>query len=288
MNATAESKFQAGSYTSVDGVRLHYRESGQGAPVLLLHGWPTSSLLWRNVAPELSHGCRVLALDLPGFGLSDKPLDRSYTFRFFARMIDGFLENLGIESTALVVHDLGGPVGLYWAVSNVNRVSRLAILNTLVYPEMSWAVKAFILMLKLPFARSWTVSPAGLRFAMQVGVVRAERRTAEMYEAVLSPFAATDAREALIKAGSELSPKGFFLIAQRLKALQMPVRIVYGKRDRILPDIQRTATRLQSDLPQASVTAIEDCGHFLQEDAPEELAGLLKTFLTGADSTSGN
>ena len=281
MNATADSEFSVGSYTVVDGVRLHYRESGQGEPVLLLHGWPTSSLLWRHVVPEISSRRRVLALDLPGFGFSDKPLDRSYSFRFYARMIEGFLENLGIERTALVVHDLGGPVGLYWAVNNANRISRLAILNTLVYPEMSWAVKAFVLMLKLPFVRTWTVSPAGLRFAMPIGVLRSERRTPEMYEAVLAPFVTGDAREALIKAGSELSPKGFFLIAQRLKALQMPVCIVYGKRDRILPDIARTASRLQSDLPQAEVTALEDCGHFLQEDAPEELARELKRFLAG-------
>ncbi len=96
----------------VDGLRLHYLESGSGEPVLLLHGWPTSSFLYRNVIGHVAQNSRAIALDLPGFGSSDKPLDASYSFRFYSRVLDGFLSALGIDKTSLVVHDLGGPVGL--------------------------------------------------------------------------------------------------------------------------------------------------------------------------------
>ena len=80
----------------VDGLRLAYRELGDGPPVLLLHGWPTSSFLWREVMRPIARANRVVALDLPGFGASDKPNDIRYNFGFFGRALDGFLAKLGI------------------------------------------------------------------------------------------------------------------------------------------------------------------------------------------------
>ncbi len=272
----AESK-----YVSVDGLRIHYHEYGSGRPVLLLHGWPTSSFLWRNVAPVIADaGRRVIVPDLPGFGLSDKPLhDGAYSFGSFAKMLDGFCAALGLETTALVVHDLGGPVGLYWACRNPERIERLGILNTIVYPEMSWAVKLFIGSLQLPLTAGWLCSPAGLRFAMWLGMFRSARLTAEVYAGVTAPFPDADSREALRRAGGELSGKGFFLISQKLKRFKVPVRIIYGERDWILPDIADTARRLQEDLPHAELTALSECGHFLQEDDPETVGRLLAEFL---------
>ena len=86
----------------------------------------------------------MVALDLPGFGASDKPLDVQYDFDLFERTLDGFLAALGIDEVGLAVHDLGGPVGVHWAVHRPERVTKLALLNTLVYPEFSEAVMAFI------------------------------------------------------------------------------------------------------------------------------------------------
>src|ERR1700722_19545561 len=140
------------AHVEVDGLRLHYLTagSGSGAPVLLLHGWPTSSFLWRNVMPAIAAHRRVIALDLPGFGRSSKPLDASYSFRFYRRALDGFLGALGIDRIGLAVHDLGGPVGLSWAMLEPARRERLALLNTIVYPELSWAVIAFGAACRLP------------------------------------------------------------------------------------------------------------------------------------------
>ena len=100
-----------------DGLRLAYRELGSGAPVLLLHGWPTSSHLWRNVMPAIAGANRVVALDLPGFGASDKPLGVRYNFEFYARILDGFLTAIGVDEVAIAGHDLGGPIALHWALS---------------------------------------------------------------------------------------------------------------------------------------------------------------------------
>jgi haloalkane dehalogenase len=197
----------------VDGLDLHYLEAGTGEPVLLLHGWPTSSFLWRNVMPRMADRCRVIALDLPGFGASAKPLDVSYSFRFHERVLEGFLDALGIASTGLAVHDLGGPVGLYWAVHHSERVSKLALLNTIVYPNPSWAVVAFVLACRLPLLRWLLASPWGLRMAMRIGVTDPARLTDEVMHGVLVPFETSAAQEALLRAGTGLNPKGFNDIA---------------------------------------------------------------------------
>ena len=100
-------------YTEANSLNLHYLEAGEGDPILLHHGFPTSSHLYRNILPELGKTHRAIAIDLPGYGLSDKPLDAAYDYDFFADVLNSFLDALGIEETNLAAHDLGGPVGLY-------------------------------------------------------------------------------------------------------------------------------------------------------------------------------
>ena len=266
-------------YVEVDGLNIHYLEAGQGDPVLLIHGFPTSSHLWRNVIPELSSNHRVIAPDLPGFGRSDKPLDVKYNYRFFERVLDGFLEALGVTNTVLVVHDLGGPVGLHWGLGRLERITKFVILNTLVYPETSWAVKLFLISLRVPGVRDYVVSPGGIVGAMKLGVEHKKRLNRETLTPYTAPFTDVAARKGLIKAGSGLSVKGLAEIGQGLRNIQVPVRIIYGTNDRILPDIAKTVARMQQDIPQAESTALRGCGHFLQEDEPQQLGRLMADFL---------
>ena len=113
-------------YTQVNSLRIHYLAAGtpdpNTPPILLLHGFPTSSHLYRNILPELGKTHRAIALDLPGYGLSDKPLDAKYNLTFYETILEGFLDALDIHDTDLVVHDLGGPVDLYWALRHPDRV----------------------------------------------------------------------------------------------------------------------------------------------------------------------
>lgn len=268
----------------VDGVRLHAREAGSGRPVLLLHGWPTSSFLYRNIIPHLAPHRRVIALDLPGFGDSDKPLDASYSFRFYRRMVDGYLAARGVDRCGLVVHDLGGPVGLYWMVQQIERVDALVLLNTLVYPQFSWAVAAFIGAVKLPGVRAALSSPWGLRKSMAFGMQTTPSDA--VIAGVQAPFASKPARKALLKSITRLHIDGFREIARELPRFTGPVRIIYGTADRILPKVARTMARVQADLPQAELTALDGCGHFLQEDRPDEVGALLAAFFAGLSETA--
>jgi haloalkane dehalogenase len=222
---------------------------------------------------------RILALDLPGFGRSDKPARASYSFRYYDRVLEAFLTELAINRVNLVVHDLGGPVGLYWAVQHREKVRRLALLNTLVYPEMSWAVRLFVAATLIPGIKHCLSSQAGLAWAIRFGVENKQRITGEVLRGYQEPFIDKDARRVLLATASRLHPDGLKTIARALPEFDIPVRLIYGENDRILPDIAKTMSRIMRDIPHAQCTPLPGCGHFLQEDAPEHVGQLLAEFL---------
>lgn len=277
MTTIALDKVEVGDLT------LAYRELGDGPPVLLLHGWPTSSYLWRDVMPALAEGNRVIALDLPGYGGSSKPAGAKYDFAMNDAAIDGFLDALGVEQTALAVHDIGGPVGLHWAVNRPGRVTKLALLNTLVYPEFDEMAVKFVETLGTPGPREQLTSPAGLEFSMKFGLADESNLTEECLAAVLEPFGTDAERSSLAAAGIGLDPAGFEEIARLLPNAfpDTPVHIVYGEQDRILPTVAETMARVKRDLPHAEITSLPAAGHFLQEEAADEIGELLAQFLSG-------
>ncbi len=125
-------------FVEVNDDRMHYIETGpeDGQVVLLLHGIPTQTYLWRNVIPELEDK-RVFALDLIGYGRSDRPDSIEYTPEDHVNYIDGFVEELGLEDVNLVTHDLGGIAGLGWASQNPEKVASVTMLETLWTPVPS-------------------------------------------------------------------------------------------------------------------------------------------------------
>jgi pimeloyl-ACP methyl ester carboxylesterase len=121
----------AGRAFSAGGVRSFVREAGEGAPVVCLHGVPTSSFLYRKVNDELAtRGLRGIAFDFPGLGLAERPVDFDYSWSGLARWTGQAIDELGIERCHLVIHDVGGPIGAEWAVRNPERVLSLTVLNT--------------------------------------------------------------------------------------------------------------------------------------------------------------
>jgi haloalkane dehalogenase len=123
-------------YVDVVDSRMHYIEQGEGDPILLLHGNPTSSYLWRNVIPHLAPHGRCIAPDLIGMGKSDKP-DIPYRFFDHAKYLDAFIDELGLDRVTLVVHDWGSGLGFYWAARHQERVRAIAFMEALVKP-LKW------------------------------------------------------------------------------------------------------------------------------------------------------
>jgi len=266
------------------GLTLGYRDMGadtRHAPaVLLVHGWPTSSLIWRGVMPAIARTNRVVAIDLPGFGASDKPADGRYDFPDFEQAIDGLLDQLGIERVALAGHDLGGPIAVHWALARPGRVTALALLNTLLYPDFSPEVLRFVTTLATPGPREEATSPEGLAEIMRLGTVEMPD---DLLAEVREPFATAADRLALARAGIGLSPREFAGLVPGLSTLDVPVRVVYGEQDRVLPDVADTFARLARDVPAAAITALPHCGHFLTVDDPDQVGKLLGEFFEGSN-----
>jgi len=263
-----------------DGMRLNYLEKGSGAPVLLLHGWPTSAYLWRDVMPAIARNNSVIALDLPGFGGSDKPVDIRYDFDLFDRVLTEVVDRLEMDPLGIAVHDLGGPIAVHWMLRNPGRVSRLALLNTLLYPDFRPDLIEFVRTLVNPATRDTLTNPEALADFIRLGLADESKLTAELRAAVAAPFQDANARLALALAGIGLHPRGFAEIADKLPTLDLPVRIIYGEQDRVLTDIATTVERVSKDIPHADVTALPHCGHFLQEDDPKQVGELLAEFFS--------
>src|SRR5438445_4227202 len=131
------------NYLDQDGLRMHYLDEGEGDPVLLLHGEPTWSYLYRKVIPQLVGARRVVAPDYFGFGRSDKPVEREwYSYDSHYASVERFVEQLDLQNVTLVVHDWGGPLGLRLAVTRPERIERLVVLNTGIFsgrpPNAEW------------------------------------------------------------------------------------------------------------------------------------------------------
>src|SRR5262249_1753725 len=137
----------AGREFEAGGTQSFVREQGDGDPVVLMHGIPVSSFLYRKVLPLLEErGLRGVAFDLPGLGLAERPEEFDYTWSGLGRWTGEAIDALGIDRCHLVLHDIGGPVGLEWALRNPDRVKTLTVLDTLINVD--------------GFHRVWTMSLA--------------------------------------------------------------------------------------------------------------------------------
>lgn len=274
-----------GKTINVRGLNIFYLDSGKGDPVVLLHGWPTSSYLWRNIIPSLAKTRRVIAPDLTGYGRSDKPLDIEYSFDNQSKILGEFLDQLGLQKTALVVHDFGGPIGLLWAVRNPEKLERLAILNTFLHPKLPFLMDLLFFASRIPAVGKWFATPSGVAATIKLGITNKNVLTKELMETYQTPFKSIDAQKALLKAFNDSKLDELNEVIQKLPTLKVPVFILYGEKDIWLaPEM----IRIKNELPHARIAAIPNCNHFLQEDQPEMVGNLLADFFSITEQCTGD
>ncbi|MBC7633809.1 haloalkane dehalogenase [Aeromicrobium sp.] len=270
------------SYREWEGLRLAHVDVGEGDPVVLLHGEPTWSFLWRHVIDELvPAGHRCIAPDLPGFGRSDKPLDDWYTYdRLVASVVDLFVQ-LDLHDVTLVVHDWGGPVGLRVATTEMaHRISRLVVMDSGVFTgtqPMGETWQAF-----RQFVDSTPDLPIG--FLVQSGVHGGlDDAVALAYEA---PFDTIDAKggpralPGLIPQTPDApgAPEGRDVVRE-LAADTRPMLLLWAEHDTVLP-LDGPGRQMEKLLPLAQpLKLIAGAGHFLQEDCGEQVGAAISAWL---------
>lgn len=266
------------SLKPVEGIA--YREAlpdgwdGSGQTALFLHGYPTSSYLWRNVLPAVAAaGARAVAPDLPGFGDSEPNLPGTWERQ--VENVDRFRRVLDLDRVILGVHDWGGLIGLRWACDNPSVVSALAITDTGFFPDGKWH----------GMAQSLRTEGEGEQL---VANVNGDLFTTALRQ--ISPAVPDDALEEFWKSyGSDdrrrnqldLYRSGDFEklgpYRGKLTALGVPAKIIWGAKDEFAPI--GSAYRFKKELPDAELVVLEDAGHFLMEDDPDRVAREIADFV---------
>jgi len=273
---------------TVDGHKLFYREAGsKTAPaILLLHGFPTSSHMFRNLIPTLADRYYVVAPDLPGFGFSDAP-DRKqfrYTFEHLAKVIAGFTEAIGLERFAIYVFDYGAPVGLRLALAHPERITAIISQNGNAYEEgLSDGWNPIQKYWKEPNAENRAalrefLKPAATQWQYSHGVKDATLLAPEAYQLDSALLARTGNDEIQLDlfldyaSNVALYPK----FQEYFRTKRPPVLAVWGKNDPFF--LPPGAEAFKRDNPTAEVH-FYDTGHFALETHVQEIATAIRDFL---------
>src|SRR4051794_20930486 len=270
-------------YADVDGLRMHYVDEGAGRPVVCFHGEPTWAYLYHKLArPLLDAGERVVAVDMPGFGRSDKPTDRGwYSYERHCEHVFAVLAALELSDATVVVQDWGGAVGLRWAVENADRVERLAILNTGLFTGR--VSKGFLrwrdFAERNPDLPVGFIIDGGTGFDLAPGVK-------EAYEA---PFPTPESKAGaaafpLLVPTSDDDPGAAEMreVSGELSRWHKPTLVMFSDSDPVFP-YPRAGQVFCDLIPGAGdQVRVEGAAHFLQEDAGEEIGERVLSLLRGS------
>jgi haloalkane dehalogenase len=267
-------------YADQDGLRMHYVDQGEGDPVLCLHGEPTWSYLYRKMIPTLSRAARVVAPDYLGFGRSDKPTDRGwYSFDRHYGSILGLVESLELERLTVVVQDWGGPIGMRLAVEQPERLARLVILNTGVgggrAPNDVW----------LRFREVVRAAGGDFQPGRLIRTASVRGLSDEAMAAYDAPFPTPESKAGPIMFPEQVPTEPehpnaapMLAIREAMKEWHKPTLVLFGDSDPIFPP--EVADRIAELIPGAlPAETIANAGHFVQEDAGEEVAARIVRFL---------
>jgi haloalkane dehalogenase len=265
----------AGRRFTAEGLTSFVREQGSGTPVVLVHGVPTSSFLYRKVMPVLAEqGLRPIAFDLPGLGLADRPVDFDYSWSGLARWTGAAIDALELDRCHLVVHDIGGPIGFEWAVLNPDRLHSLTVLNTMLDVatfQRPWSMAPFA---RRGLGRLWLASLNRRVFAqlfyLQGVVDRSAVPRSEVY-AYYDLLTRTDGGRAFLRImrGFELTEAKQRFLWDGLAERRYPTQIVWGERD---PALGLEQLRVAQRVLDIGDPILLPAKHFLQEDQATAVA----------------
>ena len=265
---------------TVDGARLHYVDEGVGPTLLMLHGNPSSSYLYRHLVARLRDRFRCVAPDLPGFGRSSAPAGYGFTAREHSRVVEHFVDHLGLRDFTLFVHDWGGPIGLGMAGRRPELVRRLVVANTWAWPvNGDLHFEYFSRLMGGPIGRLLIRRYNAFVNVLVPLCVRRRRLSAAEMAAYRAPFPTPESRLPTAIFPAQILEARDYLAEveaglERLK--DRPALILWGTKDIAFRPKERQ--RFESVFPDHRTVLLEGAGHFVQEDAPEEIAAALRAW----------
>jgi cis-3-alkyl-4-acyloxetan-2-one decarboxylase len=272
------------------GLRQHYIDEGWGEPVVMLHGNPTWSFMFRALVADLRRSYRVIAPDHIGCGLSDKPDDHRYSYILEERIcdLDLLLEAAGVtRDITLVVHDWGGPIGFGWAVRHLEQVKRFVVFNTAAFP----IPRSTRLSLALRLCRDTALGAFLVRrfnaFSRIASYLAPQRRLPkDVRRAYIAPYDSWANSIATLRFVQDipLGPKdrSFAIVRETAAGLESlrcrPMLICWGERDFVFD--RHFLNEWIARFPAAEVHRFSDAGHYVLEDAADRIVPLVRSFLT--------
>ncbi|MDQ3856821.1 MAG: alpha/beta fold hydrolase [Chloroflexota bacterium] len=265
--------------------RMHYIDEGEGQPVVMVHGTPDWSFVYRHLVRCLSRTHRCIAVDHIGFGLSDKPARWTYTPADHARNLQAFIQRLGLQQITLVVHDFVGPIGLSYAIDHPENVSRLILFNTWLFSGKD--TKTY---------RSWTLasrlfgSPVGRflyqrlnfspRFVLKMAFADKSKLSPQVHQHYIRALPTYGDRRGTWVFARELTGSGEWfdsLWARSDRIRDKPALLLWGMKD--FATGPEFLEKFRSLFTQTQVVEYDDAGHFPQEEVGPAVCSTVSDFL---------
>lgn len=268
----------------INGNRIAHGSHGAGEPVVLIHGTPSSSYIWRNIMPSLVNaGFKVHVFDLLGYGLSERPWNPKTDTSMTAQVpiLEGLLDHWGLDSIHVVAHDIGGGVAQRFGIQSSERLRSLTMIDVVSYDsypskrtrqQMDAGLDALT---KAPDAkhkahfREWLLSTVHNKQKFSEGAL-------DTYlDFISGPVGQASLIQHQVR---HYDPKHTMELADRMHVLgKVPVKLIWGADDGW--QVIDWAHKLNAAIPGSKLDILEDCGHFSLEDQPEKIANIIATFL---------
>lgn len=266
------------TYTEIDGVNLHYRQIGLGRPLIFLHGLLEDSRMWRHVTPGLTYGNTVYEIDLMGFGLSEKPQDRTYDMDTYVSQLSTYIENFHLENIVLVGHDFGAVIAAAYAIHNPNKVYKLVLMSAPISSSIPLPFNFRLLGTRV--IGNMLTGDWFLQRILTEGIHNEDERSEAKLKEYLQPFHDDPgARSALPKFLREFGLRQAVEteLLPHLDKLSMPTLLLWGGQDPFTP--MDVARELDVAISTSDLQVVTRSGHYILEDRPEDVRQKLKDWI---------
>ena len=263
-------------FAQIDGARLHYVDQGSGPPLLLLHGNPTWSFLYREIIKGLSDRFRCVAIDLPGFGLSRAVPGYGFTPAEHSRIVEQLVLKLELRDATMMVQDWGGPIGFALATRHPDRFAAFVIGNTWAWPKSDPGTQIFSRLMGGPIGGYLILRRNVFVERIIPGNVKRKKLSAQVMDAYRGPFPTPESRRPMHVFPHEILSSRPFLaeIERGLPPLrERPALLVWPTRDIAFREPERR--RWEGIFPHHRTVVLEGAGHYIQEDAPQEIVAAI-------------